>query len=289
MNQTRPPDVVTPVLMKRLFVILAASMLFSGCALLGELLSAAFQKPGFRFKNVALSDASLAGLTLQTTWQLDNPNGVALSLAAVDYALFIDDKQVLAGKPAAGLQIPANGATDLTFPAEIKFLEIVPALEALLTKDSATWRVEGAIGVKTPVGVLSFPMAIQDVFETPKLPQVQFGNPKVTNISLQGATVSFPLSVTNRSTFPLGINTVTGTVFIAGAPVGTLSTGELGQLDAKGTRAVSLPLTINFISAGSAAVSAIRGGNANLKFDATVLSGGAQVPLKLDQLVSFVQ
>jgi LEA14-like dessication related protein len=276
--------------MKRLLLpFLAASVLLSGCALLSELLTEVFQKPSFRFKNVALHNASLAGINLDTVWQLDNPNTVGISLAAIDYALFIDNKQVVAGAPQKGLQIPAKGSTDLTFPAEIKFLEIVPALEALLTKDTATWKVEGSIGLQTPIGILSFPLAMQDVFETPKLPQVQFADPKVTNISLQGATVSFPLSVTNRSSFPLGINEVVGTLSIAGSPVGTLSTGTLGQLEGKGTRQVSLPLTINFFSAGSAAVNAIKGGNANLKFDAQVQSGGAQVPLKLDQLVNFAR
>ena len=275
--------------MKRLLPFVAASILLSGCALLSELLTEVFQKPNFHFKNVALHSASLAGINLDTVWQLDNPNTVGLSLAAVDYALFIDDKQVVAGTPQKGLQIPAKGSTELTFPAEIKFLDIVPAIEALLTKDSATWKVEGSIGLQTPIGIVSFPLAVQDVFETPKLPAVQFANPKVGNITLQGATVEFPLSVTNRSSFPLGINEIVGTVSIAGQSVGTLSTGTLGQLDGKGTRQVTLPLTINFFSAGSAAVNAIKGGNANLKFDATVQSGGAAVPLKLDQLVSFVR
>lgn len=275
--------------MKRLLPFLAACLLFSGCALLSQLLTEVFQKPTFRFKNIALHNASLAGINLDTVWQLDNPNTVGISLAQVDYALFIDGKQVVAGAPQKGLQIAANGSTDLSFPAEIKFLEIVPAIEALITKDNATWRVEGALGVQTPIGVISFPIAMQDVFETPKLPQVQFANPKVTNISLQGATVEFPLSVTNRSSFPLAINEVVGSLSIAGSPVGTLSTGTLGQLDGRGTRQVSLPLTINFFSAGGAVVNAVKGGNANLKFDAQVQSGGAQVPLKLDQLVSFVR
>lgn len=276
--------------MKRLLLpFVAAVFLLSGCALLNELLTGVFQKPTFRFKNVALHNASLAGIGLDTVWQLDNPNTVGLSLAAIDYALFIDDKQVVAGTPQKGLQIPAKGATELTFPAEIKFLEIVPALEALLTKDTATWRVSGSIGLQTPIGIISFPLSMQDVFETPKLPQVQFANPKVTNITLQGATIEFPLAVTNRSSFPLAINEVIGALSIAGTPVGTLSTGTLGELEGKGTRQVALPLTINFFSAGTAAVNAIKGGNAQLKFDAQVKSGDAQVPLKLDQLVSFIR
>ena len=276
--------------MKRLLLTLVAtSILFSGCALLTELLTTAFQKPTLRFKNVALHNATLAGINLDTVWQLDNPNTVGISLATVDYALFIDGHQVAAGAPQRGLQIPASGSTELTFPAEIKFADIAPAIETLLTKDSATWRVEGTIGVDTPIGIVAFPLAAQDVFETPKLPQVQFANPKVTNISLQGATVEFPLSVTSRSSFPLSINEIVGTVSIAGTPVGSLSTGTLGQLEGKATRQVTLPLTINFFSAGTAAAAAIKGGSANLKFDAKVQSGGALVPLQLDQLVNFVR
>ncbi len=276
--------------MKRFVLpLVAASVLLAGCAFLNDLMTSVFQKPNFRFKNVALHNASLAGIGLDTVWQLDNPNAVGLSLAAIDYALFVDDKQVVAGTPQKGLQIPANGSTELTFPAQIRFLDIVPAIEALLTKDTATWRVEGSIGLQTPIGIVSFPLSVQNVFETPKLPQVQFANPKVTQISLQGATVEFPLSVTNRSSFPLDLNEVVGSLSIAGASVGTLSTGTLGQLEAKGARQVSLPLTINFFSAGSAAVNAIKGGSANLKFDAQVRSGGTQVPLQLDQLVSFVR
>lgn len=273
--------------MKRLFVVLAAGCLLSGCAVLGELLAAAFQQPTFRFKNVALHDASLEGISLDTVWTLDNPNTLALKLASIDYALFVDDKQVVAGAPPSGLNIPPNGATDLTFPAQVKFLDIVPALETLLTKDTATWRVEGGIGVDTPLGVLRFPLSATDDFETPKLPQVALADPKVTNISLQGATVEFPLSVTNRSTFPININTVVGSLSIAGTPVGTLSTGNLGQLDAKGTRQVKLPLTINFLSAGTAAVNAIKGGNANVKFDAQLQSGNVKTPINLDQLLTF--
>lgn len=275
--------------MKRLGWMLAATVLLSGCALLSELFAAVFQQPGFAFKSVALREASLAGVSLDTTWELDNPNSVGLSLAAIDYALFIDDKQVVAGKPPLGIQIPANGKTDLIFPAEIKFLDIVPAIEAMLTKDTATWRVEGSIGVDTPVGLISLPLVAQNTFETPKLPDVKFADPRVANLGLSGATVEFPMNVTNRSSFPLLINSITGTLSIGGTPVGTLSTGNLSALEAKGTRPLVLPLTINFLSAGSAAVNAVQGGNATLKFDARVDSGGAQVPIKLDQLVKFVR
>lgn len=261
----------------------------TGCALFKGATQGAFTNPTFTFKNVALHDASLSGIGLDTKWDMNNPNAVSLSLASVDYALFIDDKQVVAGRPANGFQIPAKGSTELVFPANINFLDVVPTLETLLTKDTATWRAEGGLGLQTPIGVIRIPLSAQNVFETPKIPQIAFGNPKVSNLSLQGATVEFPLNVTNRSSFPIPIKGVAGNLAIAGANVGTLSTGDLGQLDGKGTKTLTLPLTINFLQAGTAAMTAVKGGNANVGFNAAVESGQAKLPINLNQAVSFIK
>jgi len=276
--------------MRRILAVLSLSAVaLMGCKLLEDLFKTAFKQPGFTFKNVALTDISLGGLTLDTVWQLDNPNSVGLSLATVDYALFIDNKQVLAGAPAQGLQIPAKGATDLHFPAGIKFLDLVGVIETFLVKDQAAWRAEGSLGVQTPVGVIKLPLAKDGMFEVPKIPQVAFGNPRVTNVTLTGATLEFPLSVTNRNTYPLPVGGVVGTLSLAGAPLGTLSTGDFGAMDGKGTRQVTLPLQVNFLSAGVAVARAVQGQSAQVSFNAQVKSGPTALPLRVDQLVNLIR
>jgi LEA14-like dessication related protein len=268
---------------------LSAALTFSGCRLLQDFFKAAFQQPGFSFKTVSLTDVSLGGLTLDTVWQLDNPNAVGLSLAAVDYALFIENKQVLAGAPAQGLQIPARGSTDLHFPAGIKFADLVGVVETFLTKDQAAWRAEGSLGVQTPVGVLKLPIAKEGQFEVPKLPQVAFGSPRVSNLTLQGATIEFPLAVTNRNSYPLPVGGVTGALSLAGANLGTLSTGNLGAMDGRGTRQLTLPVSVNFLSAGMAVARVLQGQSAQLSFNAQVSSGAVALPLRVDQLVHLVR
>ena len=270
-------------------VVCASALALPGCKLLSDFFRSAFKQPNFVFKTVALTDISLGGLTLDTIWQLDNPNAVGLSLASVDYALFIENKQVVAGKPQQGLQIAPNASSDLHFPANVRFQDLAGVVETFLTRDTATWRAEGSIGVQTPIGVLRFPIVKEGSFEVPKIPQVAFGNPRVTNLSLAGATVEFPLIVTNRNTFPLPVAGVTGTVMVAGQGVGTLSTGNLGALDGRGTRQVSLPLQVNFLSAANAAAAIARGGNAQVQFQAQVQSGGLALPIRVDQLVNFIR
>ncbi|MBL9037137.1 MAG: LEA type 2 family protein [Archangium sp.] len=261
----------------------------SGCALLRDLLKSSFRQPSFSFTRVVVSDVTLGGLTLDTVWALNNPNAVAISLASVDYALFVDGHQVVAGAPKQGLNIAANGVSELHFPTQLSFLDVAQVLEVFLTRDTAHWKAEGRIGVQTPIGVLRFPLAKEGDFEVPKRPAVAFGEPRVSNFSLQGVTIEFPLNVTNRSSYALPVGVVSGSLRLAGAPVGTLSTPPLGALEGRGTKQVALPLTINFLSAGVGVMRAVQQGRADLTFTAQVESGSARIPIAVQQAVRFVQ
>jgi LEA14-like dessication related protein len=273
----------------RTLIAAALAVTLSGCAYLSQFLQSAFKQPAFAFKNLGLENIDLGGLTLDTIWQLDNPNNVGLSLASIEYALLVDEKQVVSGAPPQGLNIAANGSSDLHFPAGIKFQDLVQVVETFLTKDSATYAAKGALGINTPIGVIRLPLEKTGNFEVPKIPAIQFGNPKVTNLSITGATIEFPLQVTNRSSFPLPVGNVTGAINVAGSSIGTISTGDLGAMLGQGTKQVSLPLNVSFLSAAGALVNAIRGGQAPLAFDAKVQSGQTVLPLKVDQLVNFVR
>lgn len=275
--------------MNRLLSIVLASIVLSGCAYLQQFLRTAFQQPTFRFKNLGLTEISLAGLNLDTIWELNNPNQVGLSLASIEYALEVEDKQVVAGAPPQGLQIAPRSASDLHFPANLRFQDLAAVVDTFLNKDQAKYRASGFIGVNTPIGVIRLPLSTEGMFEVPKVPLVQFGNPRVTNVSFAGATIEFPLNVTNRNTYGLPISGVSGGISLAGANIGTLSTGDLGAMEGRGTRTVALPLTINFLSAASAAAAIARGGNAQVAFSAQVQSGGLALPINVNQVVNLVK
>lgn len=275
--------------MKRLLAAAFVFALLPGCAYLSQFLGAAgFSQPSFNFKNLALENASFQGITLDTIWKLDNPNPVGLSLASIDYALTVEDKQVVSGKPRTGLQVNANGSSDLHFPAGIKFQDLGQVVQTFLTKDNAKWGASGSLGVQTPIGVISFPLSKTGTFEVPKLPAVSFGNPKVSNLNLSGATLEFPLNVTNKNSYALPL-TVSGDLTLAGAKIGTISTGNMGALAGKGQKTMAMPLTVNFISAAGAAVKIAQGGQAQVAFNANVESGGMKLPLNVNQLVNIVK
>ncbi len=273
--------------MRRLLAATFVLSLLSGCAYLSQFLSAAFKQPAFAFKNMALSDASLNGITLDTVWRLDNPNPVGLSLASIDYALEVEDKQVVSGGPRQGLQIAAQGSSELHFPAGIKFQDLVGVVQTFLNKDNAKYRASGSLGVQTPVGVIKLPLSTEGTFEVPKIPAIVFGNPRVSNVNFQGATVEFPMTVTNKNSYPLPVAAVIGNIALAGSNIGTISTGNLGAMQGKGDKQVSIPLTVNFLQAAGAATKIAQGGQAQVTFNAQLDSGGQKVPINLNQLVNL--
>jgi LEA14-like dessication related protein len=275
--------------MRRKFAIVALLALpLSGCALLKDFLSKSFQEPTLTFKDVRISELSLTGATLDLIYTVDNPNPTGISLAEVEYGLFIEGKQVVAGKPPQGLQIPASGRSDLVFPTSVKFADIAPIIQTFLSKDFAQYRAEGAIGLETPVGVVRFPLKKEGQFEVPKVPAFQLGTPRISNMTLWAATVELPITVTNRNSFSLPLGGLAGVINIANAPVATISTGELGALDAKGTRAINLPFTVKLFEVAAAA-NALRQGSAQVSFQGNLLSGGAKVPVSFAERLTFTR
>lgn len=277
--------------MKRAVLVLAllSFTTLTGCAAIQSLLRGAFKKPTLTFKTARLSSASLSDATVDLVYEVNNPNSFGLDLASVDYDFSVEGKQVVAGKPKKGLSFKSRGKSELVFPANVKFADIAPVVETFLTKDRAAYKAQGSVGIKTPIGVLNFPLSKEGTFEVPKVPQVSFQAPRIKSFSGTNATVEFPLQIKNRNSFPLPVAGITGALKVAGADVGTLSTGNLGLLEGSGTKEVTLPLTINVLRAAGAAMALRSGGNAQVRLDGRLTSDNQSVPLSLNQLLNFVK
>lgn len=270
----------------RLVWVVPLILSMSGCAALSKFFRGAFKQPSLNFRSAELQNASLSDATMNLVWELRNPNPINLNLAELSYNFQVEGKQVVAGTPPNGLAVKGNGASLLVFPANIKFQDIVPVIQTFLTKDFANYRAEGHVGIKTPIGVLRFPLSKDGQFEVPKIPQIQLAAPRITGLTFSNATLEVPVTVTNRNSYNLPINQVTGGLSIAGANVGSLTTGDLGQLEGKATKTINLPITVNFASALPAA-NAIRSGSANIAWNGNVQSGSASIPVNFQQNLSF--
>ena len=259
----------------------------AGCALLRSLASSAFEKPTLTFKDARLPSIDFTGAELDLVFLVNNPNSMGIDLAKATYALAVEGKQVVAGAPSNGLQIPAHGSTEVTFPAKVRWNEIAPALEALFAQDQVHYKASGSIGLNTPIGVVDLPLEHEGTFASPKMPVFEIGTPRITGLSLTSAQLSIPLKISNANGFPLPLGGVLGDVSLAGSHVGHVSLPEAAPVPSGAATTLAIPVEVNFLSAGTAAAQAIRTGIAEVKIDATLNAAGASLPFRVAKTVEI--
>jgi LEA14-like dessication related protein len=259
-----------------------------GCSWLRQMAASGFQKPSLAFKDASLSDVTLAGATVNLVFTVTNPNDAALSLAETDYKFSLEGKQVVAGKPAAGIRIPAKGSSDITLPASVKFADLAGSLADFWRKEQANYRAEGHIGVDTPIGIAALPFEKEGTVPLPKLPEVSLGTPKIGQLGLTSARIDIPLVFANQNPFALPLGSVSGALRIAGADVGQIDAQQVGRVDAKAAKTVTLPVTVRFSQAMEAA-RAIREGRAHVAMDGQLAAEGASLPFHVEHDLDFAQ
>ena len=268
----------------RLLVLLAVGA--SACSWL-QMAEGGFKKPDVAYKSASLTDVSLSGATLNVVTRVDNPNPVSLALAEVDYRLSIDGHPVATGKPPDGLEIQANGATDVTLPASFKFTDLGQAVATVLQKGSAGYKAEGTVGVKTPIGLVTVPLSHEGTFTLPAMPGIALGTPRLTSVAIDHATVELPMTLTGRGSLPVPLQALEAAVTIGGARIGEVSAKDLGTLEPGASRSVTLPLTVPFSGAVEAAQAMLKGGTVPIALDGQLQSGPAPVPFQLKTTANF--
>lgn len=152
--------------------LLAAALLLlslNSCAYARAALCGAFDKPTLSFQRIEASRWSLDGVDLDVVFRVNNPNDLALEIAKVDYQLEVEGHRVVRGSPNRGVSLPANGSTDLIFPARVRFVEFLPAVSALFTRDTLRWRASGTLRIETPIGILDYPLTRSGHLQVPDL------------------------------------------------------------------------------------------------------------------------
>ena len=268
----------------RLLVLLAVGA--SACSWL-QMAAGGFKKPDVAYKSASLTDVSLSGATLNVVTRVDNPNPVPLALAEVDYRLSIDGHPVATGKPPDGLEIQANGATDVTLPASFKFTDLGQAVATVLQKGSAGYKAEGTVGVKTPIGLVTVPLSHEGTFTLPTMPGIALGTPRLTSVAIDHATVELPVTLTGKGSLPVPLQALEAAVTIGGARIGEVSARDLGTLEPGASRSVTLPLTVPFSGAVEAAQAMLKGGTVPIALDGQLQSGPAPVPFELKTTANF--
>ncbi len=268
--------------MRKIALALLLPVLATGCAGLKDIARAAFREPKLTFRSVSIEALDLEGATLGFRFDLENPNGFGVELARLGWAIDVEGTRIAAGDLPGGLSIAANGTSPVTFPVRVRFSD-VPEIISLLGggRDELAYRLSGAVGVRTPIGIVDVPLSHEDRLRLPSLPRFAVEGVSVRSVSLSSVGVDVRLRVRNPNGFPIPAGRIDYALAIGGAPVARAEGAALGAVAGGASSVVEIPIRIDLAQAGRAATDLLRGGDVQVDLTGSADVAGLPVPLDL--------
>jgi LEA14-like dessication related protein len=253
--------------------------LLAGCAELSKFASAALQRPHLTFQSASLQALDLSGATVAFQYQIENPNEFGLDLARIAYQLDLEGHRIVDGDLPGGVKIPARGSAPVSFPVRVRFAD-VPGFASLLSqRDAVAYRLSGAVGVRTPVGVVEVPLSHEDRIPVPKLPGFALDGISVRSASLTDVVLDVKLRVDNPNRFPLPAAKLAYGLTVGGAPVASAEAKDLRPVAGADTSLVAIPVRVSVAGASRAVAQLVQGSAVDVALTGSADFGGVPVPV----------
>ncbi len=154
------------------FILLTLLMIsfITSCQTALDLLKVVFEKPKVTIKSFGLADANTDHISFNLILNIDNPNSVGIKTSGIDYNLDINQKDVINGILKNGINIQANGASDVEVPIQVNFQKLIQVVPSVLRDvNNVNYKVFGVINFDTPIGSVPINWQKEDKLDLPKL------------------------------------------------------------------------------------------------------------------------
>lgn len=139
--------------MRKFLAVLAFG--FSSLGLLGcqSLVESVLEKPQVKFHSVGVRDATKDGATAVIAMDVTNPNGVTLTVDALNYVLEIGGRDVARAEVKNIARLEARSTSRVEVPVPFQYSQVFSSVMDLLTKGTAAYKVRG----EARVGIFTLP------------------------------------------------------------------------------------------------------------------------------------
>jgi LEA14-like dessication related protein len=254
--------------------------------------------PSVSFDRFDVQSLDWTQISTNFVFAVENPNPIEISLARFDYTLAFDNMDPLfSGDDPDGTTLEASGDSDLALPVTLEWATLYKTIQALngsgsLTgQDTVPFALSGSFGFDTPIGIVDLPYQADGDFPALRTPGFAFDKVQLQSLGLTSADLAVQVNVSNDHASTIHFENFDYALSLEGEEVasGLLANfaGKDGVAGAS-TKTVDIPVTVEFISVGSAIYQLLTGGDANvnarLKATTDVDTPFGVVPLSLDQL-----
>lgn len=117
------------------------AMVLFGCA---SLVQSLVKEPKVSFASIAVRDAKSDGATAVITLNVENPNGISLTVDRLDYALELGGHTVAQAQVEKIATIEAHTTSKVEVPVPFRYDQVFASIIDLITKGTAAYKVNGS-------------------------------------------------------------------------------------------------------------------------------------------------
>lgn len=136
---------------KSIYVFLTLAVLIGvGCA---SLIEAVVSQPKVSFSSIGIRDAKPDGATAVIILNVENPNGVSLTVDRLRYTLEMGGRQIASTESKDVATIAAHATTKVEIPVPFRYDQVFASVLDLISKGSASYKVTG----NASIGIFNLP------------------------------------------------------------------------------------------------------------------------------------
>jgi len=117
------------------------------------------EKPTFTLKEVSVTRLSFSEIHLLFGIEVQNPNSFDLVLRALEYQVYLNDREVGKGRLQEEVLIVKASSTLVAIPLQTDFKSLGDPLSFILAGKDLKYRIEGAAVVKASLGTATIPFS----------------------------------------------------------------------------------------------------------------------------------
>lgn len=217
-------------------------------------------KPSASLRNVRLADLNLESVTLLFDVDVKNPYDFDLPLVGADYTLTSGAAQLLKGAADAQGSVPAQGSRTLTLPANLKFADVLSALQGVKPGAVVPYHATVNFRAHAPaIGPVNLPVSKKGELPVPAAPKVELTAMQVKDLSLANVAAVLNLRVTNPNSFPFDLHELGYNLSLGGASVAGGKVASGVKFARNGTGDLTVPVSFSPMSLGVAVFNMLKG------------------------------
>lgn len=230
--------------MKKVFLSLFVIFLITGCNTLRKLSN--IQRPSVQYSKMSIQDMSFSDMTLLFDFEVDNPNGVGVSADQYQYEFFINGEEFISGSQNENLSIAGQSKSIIQIPVSLTFSEVFNTIKSVTRQDSIAYRISSEVQFDLAgVRKQSIPVSAEGVLPIPRVPQIEFTDLSIRELSLSVAEMVASFRVRNPNSFGISLSDASYDLEVNGYPWFETTLDRNINLSGSESELISIPIRLN--------------------------------------------